>query len=208
MHESTSGAGTLYVAIVDEYPAHSQGVALGLRDTLGMSVAFVAMSGSEARLRIEASAPDVLLVEPWMRTGDGLGLMHWVAAQHPGITVIALSRMWDTSHVDEAMAAGARAHLPKSTPTEDLSTIIRHVRAGAVMRPAVAPHDTPRMPLTTREREVVRLVANGMKNSQIAKELFVTEQTVKFHVRNIFRKLSVTTRTEAAFKAARLGIVS
>lgn len=208
MHEGTSGPAVIRVAIVDEYPAHARGVALAFRAVDGIAVAFVAASGSEARPLIEAAAPDVLLLEPWMRSGDGIALAQWIAASQPQIVVIAFSRMWDTVHVNEAIAAGAQAHLPKDTPTDDLPTIIRHVHAGAVMRPAVSATDASRVPLTDRERDVVRLVARGMKNSQIGTELFITEQTVKFHVRNIFRKFAVTTRTEAAFQAARLGIVS
>ncbi len=196
------------VGIVDEYPAQAAGVAQALERADDMGVAFIAGSGAQARALMDGHAPDVLLVEPWMRAGDGLALMEWVAEEYPDTAVIALSRLWDASHVDEAANVGARAHLQKDTRPEDLPTIIRHVRAGAVMRPGGVNGQArgPRAPLTARERDVLRLLAAGLKNAQIAQELYVTEQTVKFHVRNIFRKLGVETRTQAAYQAARLGI--
>lgn len=208
MTQVAAAPSTIRVGIVDEFPAHVRGVATALGAADRIDVAFLASSGGEARALIDADAPDILIIEPWMRSGDGLELIAWVVEEYPDVAVIALSRMWDSSHVDEATAAGVRAHLPKDTPTEDLPTIIRHVNGGAVMRPAAPARSTQRPMLTARERDVVRLLAAGLKNSQIAKELYVTEQTVKFHVRNIFRKLGVDTRTQAAYQAARLGIVS
>lgn len=208
MPQHAVASSVIRVGIVDEFPAHVRGVATALGSADGIGVAFLAANGAEARAKIEATEPDVLILEPWMRSGDGLELIAWVVSDYPDMAVIALSRMWDASHVDEATAAGVRAHLPKDTPTEDLPTIIRHVQAGAIMRPAAPARHSHQPLLTMRERDVVRLLAAGLKNSQIAKELFVTEQTVKFHVRNIFRKLGVDTRTQAAYQAARLGIVS
>lgn len=196
----------IQVGIVDEYPAQANGVAQALERAEGMGVGFVAGSGQAARHLIEADPPDVLIIEPWMRSGDGIELIEWVSVEYPEMAVIALSRLWDASHVEQAAAAGARAHLQKDTRPDDLPSIIRHVRAGAVMRPSGGEAVPGRAPLTARERDVLRLLASGLKNAQIARELFVTEQTVKFHVRNIFRKLGVETRTQAAYQAARLGI--
>lgn len=194
------------MAIVDEYPAFARGVA----DAMEISGAEVIFSGSsvqEAMDAIHAHPPDVLLVEPWMRTGDGLGLISDVAAQHPSTHVIALSRLWDDEHVRVAAAAGARGHLRKDTALTDLPSAVRFVLSGAELRPAADPAGA-RLALTSREREVIRLLATGLSNTEIAHDLHVSDQTVKYHLQNAYRKLNVHNRVGAVHRASRLGLLA
>lgn len=195
------------VGIVDEYPTQVAGVAAAINASTTMRVVMTAGSGAEAMQATEHDVPDILLVEPWMRTGDGIACINRIHRDHPDVPVVALSRMWDEAHVREARAAGAVAHVPKTTPPEDLPAILRQVLAGAEVRPAVAAASPGAADLTAREREVLALAARGMPNSEIADALYVTEQTVKFHLSNVYRKLGVHNRTEASHRAARTGIL-
>ena len=195
------------VAIVDEYPAHVEGVARAIDRATSMEVVMTAGSGSEAMDGFDDAHPDVLLIEPWMRTGDGMAFASKVAREHPEVTVIALSRLWDADHVAESMGAGMSAHLPKTTPLDDLPALIRQSAHGAEVRPAASRQPAMRTPLTTRERDVLRLASRGLSNVDIGRELYVTEQTVKFHLSNIYRKLGVSNRTQASHEAIRAGIL-
>jgi DNA-binding NarL/FixJ family response regulator len=204
---STRGGGCdgVRVAIVDEYPAFVQGVSDALLDA-GAEVVFAGSSVSAALDVINAQTPDVLLVEPWMRDGDGLALISDVAGSNPGVNVVALSRMWDPDHVREAAAAGARGHLRKDTALRDLPSVIRFILSGSMIRPAEEPAGGGAM-LTGRERDVIRLLATGLSNTQIAQELEVSDQTVKYHLHNAYGKLGVHNRVGAVHRAARLGIL-
>lgn len=199
--------GRVDVAVVDEYPSQVAGVVNAVNASSAMRVALTADSGDQALAAMEQHAPDVVLIEPWMRAGDGLATIMKMHAQHPGMAIIAYSRMWDDDHVAEARAAGAAAHIPKTTPVDDLPAIVRQVLAGAEVRPSGSAARGSAGDLTAREREVLTLASRGMSNVQIADSLFVTEQTVKFHLSNIYRKLGVHNRTEASHRASRHGML-
>ena len=195
------------VAIIDEYPAQIEGLARVIDQSTSMEVVMTATSGREALDKLPHARPDVVVMEPWMRAGDGIAFAAAVTREHPEITLVALSRLWDDDHVAESMGAGMAAHLPKTTPLEDLPALIRQSALGAELRPRGSGAATRRTPLTTRERDVLRLAARGLSNVEIGRELYVTEQTVKFHLSNIYRKLGVTNRTQASHEAARAGIL-
>lgn len=197
----------LRVAIVDEYPAQVEGMTRVIDQSSSMEVVMTATSGGEALGKLPDAHPDVVVLEPWMRSGDGIAFAAQVAREHPEITLVALSRLWDDDHVAEGMQAGMVAHLPKTTPLDDLPALIRQSALGAEVRPAGSKAHALRTPLTTRERDVLRLAARGLSNVEIGRELYVTEQTVKFHLSNIYRKLGVTNRTQASHEAARAGIL-
>ncbi len=204
---SGAGEARIRVGVVDEYPSQVAGVVTAIDGSATMRVATTAASGEQALADMAANPPDVVLVEPWMRTGDGLAFITTLHQQHPSVAVVAYSRMWDDDHVAQARAAGAAAHIPKTTPVEDLPAILRQVLAGAEVRPSGHAAAGSAGELTTREREVLALASRGMSNAQIAGTLFVTEQTVKFHLSNIYRKLGVHNRTEASHRAARTGML-
>jgi DNA-binding NarL/FixJ family response regulator len=167
----------------------------------------VLSTASPATLREQLPALHVnaLLLEPWMRNGDGIALVKEVSSAHPEVAVIALSRIWTPDHVNQALDAGARAYLSKEIRTADLAAMVRHIMEGGTVRPTTA-KALPQTDLTAREQEVLCLAARGHSNAAIADELFVTAQTVKFHLSNAYRKLGVHNRTEAAHRAARMGV--
>lgn len=195
------------VVLVDEYPAQLAGTASALNHSSTIRVVMATASCHEACARAEEGAIDVLLIEPWMRGGDGIACMSRFRDAHPEVTVVALSRLWDAGHVAESLAAGAAAHIPKTTSLDDLAALIRQVLQGIAVHPPTTATGAGHSPLTTREREVLRLASTGMANAEIARELFVTEQTVKFHLSNVYRKLGAGNRTEASHRAVKAGIL-
>lgn len=193
--------------VVDEYPSQLAGTAATLDSSSTIRVVMATTSCREAFSRAGEADLDVLLIEPWMRSGDGLACITEFRVAYPDVTVVALSRLWDAEHVAESLTAGAAAHIPKTTPLDDLAALIRQVLSGISVHPPTVVEGKGHSPLTAREREVLRLASKGMANADIARDLFVTEQTVKFHLSNVYRKLGVSNRTEASHRAVRAGIV-
>ena len=195
------------VAILDEYPVQALGVATALGASQSMRVVLSTVSPAVLREQLPALHANALLLEPWMRNGDGIAVIKEVSAAHPEIAIIALSRIWTPDHVNQALDAGARAYLSKEIRTVDLAAMVRHIMEGGTVRPSSSASSAlPQTDLTTREQEVLCLAARGHSNAAIADELFVTPQTVKFHLSNAYRKLGVHNRTEAAHRAARMGV--
>lgn len=193
------------VAVLDEYPVQALGVATALGASPGMRVVLSTVSPATLMEQLPAARADVLLIEPWMRNGEGLTIIERVTNDLPSVTVVALSRIWDPEHVNNALDVGASAYLSKEIRTVDLAAMVRHILDGGTVRPK-AMSAAAKIDLTTREREVLCLAAKGHSNAAIADELFVTAQTVKFHLSNAYRKMGVHNRTEAAHRAARLGV--
>jgi DNA-binding NarL/FixJ family response regulator len=171
---------------------------------------------------IDSQRPDVLLLEPADNSGDNrrFDLMRRAREIHPELKVIVLSNSHEASAVDAAFAAGAVAYVFKSAHPDDLASAIRQafdvsvffahsqpVSAGSVtsIRQQAA-QDQPG--LTKRELEILQLVAEGHSNGELARMLWVTEQTVKFHLSNIYRKLDVANRTEASRWAQLHGLLA
>jgi DNA-binding NarL/FixJ family response regulator len=170
---------------------------------------------------IDSHRPDVLLLEPADNSGDGrrLDLMRRAREIHPGLKVIVLSNSHEASAVDAAFAAGAVAYVFKSAHPDDLASAIRQafdvsvffahsttVAANVTSIRQQAAQDQPG--LTKRELEILQLVAEGHSNGELARMLWVTEQTVKFHLSNIYRKLDVANRTEASRWAQLHGLLA
>ena len=210
-YDGAEGAGQpapVRVAIADEQPLLIDGVARALDGSTGMRVVVQATSGAELLRRLGEVPVDVVLIEPWMRDGDGLEAIQCVTTQYPGLPIIALSGVADPGHVQQAVALGVNAYVGKGTRANDLPSIVRHVIAGAMVLPATSADARSVLDLTPRELEVLRLAAEGLSNCEIGSRLYVTEQTVKFHLGNIYRKMGVANRTEAAHQALRRGLIS
>jgi DNA-binding NarL/FixJ family response regulator len=148
--------------------------------------------------------PRILVVEP---AGGGVACIREACARVSGLKAIALAANDDPAQVQAAFAAGAVAYVVKTVHSDDVGVAVRQVFAPSLFMPglapgngaavAVEPHPALEV-LTTREREILGLVAEGHSNSELARMLWVTEQTVKFHLSNIYRKLDVSNRTEAS----------
>ena len=195
--------------ILDRHPLWLEALER-LLNRVGVEVIGKTTSASEAVELVEESNPGVFIVEDdsLRRSPDGLSTLQRLAQNRPGVRSVVLSSHDDPALIDAAFAAGASVYCVKTAPTEDLAAAIRQAfqnsiflaRSNASREPAgeTSPErdDSPR--LTRREVEILQLVAEGHSNAQLAKMLWVTEQTVKFHLSNIYRKLDVANRTEAS----------
>ncbi len=199
---------SLDAVVLDPHPIWLDAVEMVL-GRIGATVVFKTSSGSEALATIERSQPGLLTLELDGAPGepDGFEVIRRARAVAPDIRAIVLSAHHDTAHIDAALAAGAAAYVVKTAHPDDVASAVRQafehsVYLAGAPRPVTtgaegSPTETPGG-LTRRELEILRLVAEGHSNAQLAKMLWVTEQTVKFHLSNIYRKLGVSNRTEAS----------
>ena len=173
---------------------------------------------SSALTFLSGSAPDLLITGIRMPEGemDGISLVREALQLAPSMKAIVLSMYEDRAHVEAAFAAGAAAYVLKSANPDDLRSAIRQAFEPSLFLASDfmngAPEPAERGPvdagLTRREVEILQLVAEGYSNAQLAKMLWVTEQTVKFHLSNIYRKLGVANRTEASRWAQLNGLLT
>ena len=199
------------ILTADDHPLIRDGLAAVLRAEGGLQVVAEAANGEEA---IEAYArlhPDIVLMDLRMPVMDGLTATRAILADDPNARIIVLTTYDGDEDIHRALAAGARGYLLKDMMRTDLLGVIRAVHRGQRGIPApvaarLAEH-TPRIGLTPREIEVLRLVAEGLSNAQVAERIGRTEGTVKVHLKNILQKLEVKDRTEAVTTALRRGFI-
>jgi NarL family two-component system response regulator LiaR len=179
-----------------------------------------AADGVEAVLRTRSLVPDVIVLDLAMPRQDGLQAISTLRAENPQTRILVLTSFGEDDMVFPAIKRGAMGYLLKDSSPEDLLHAIRDVYAGdSSLHPAIAhklirqfseppPETTPVEPLTEREIEVLRWVAQGMCNEEIADRLDISERTVRSHMTNILGKLQLTNRTQAALYALREGLAS
>jgi two-component system, NarL family, response regulator LiaR len=216
-----SQVGPLYAVVLDPHPIWLDAVELVLA-RIGVTVVHKTSSGDEALATIEASKPGLLILEldPVPGGPDGFEVIRRARELVPSLRAIALSAHQDAPHIDGALAAGAAAYVLKTAHPDDVASAVRQAfqQTGTlvgvptpvpdqVSSPASLASEAPGG-LTRRELEILRLLAEGHSNSQLAGMLWVTEQTVKFHLSNIYRKLRVANRTEASRWAQRNGLLT
>jgi DNA-binding NarL/FixJ family response regulator len=175
-----------------------------------------AANGQEAVDMARELRPDVVLMDILMPVMDGLQATQAIRTEMPEVEILALTSVLEGASITGAVRAGATGYLLKDTDAEELHRAIRGAAEGRVqlapeaaarlMREVRAPESPEE--LTDRETDVLKLLARGKANKQIASELFVEEKTVKAHVSSILRKLGVQSRTQAALHAVRVGLVS
>ena len=202
---------TIKIVIVDDHPLVRAGLRAVLEGHAGIEVVAEASDGADVVELARLTSPDVVLMDLSMPRTDGVEATRRLAEECPEVRVVVLTSFTERSRVQRALAAGAIGYVLKDSEPDDLLRAIRSARAGHVpidprVAAALLPRDEPRpdgaeAALSSREREVLALVAQGFANKQIAKRLGITEGTVKAHLGRIFRELGVVDRTSAALWA-------
>jgi NarL family two-component system response regulator LiaR len=203
------------VLIADDHGVVRQGLRMYLALDSDIDVVGEACTGVQALAFAHDLQPDVVLMDLLMPEMDGITAIHHIRQELPEIEVIALTSVLEDSSVVGAIRAGATGYLLKDTEADELVRAIKAAAEGQVqlspkaaarlLREVRAP-DSPEE-LTEREIDVLRLLAQGQSNKEIARELSIGEKTVKTHVSNILSKLNVASRTQAALHAVRIGLV-
>jgi len=199
------------VLIADDHPIVREGLRTLISRQADMKVVAEAASGREAVDQSLRCKPDVALIDLRMPEMSGVETISAIRKRVPGVRPIVLTTYDGNEDIYRSLRAGAKAYLLKDTPRDELLGCIRTVREGKTwISPLAAASLAARLSdeaLTPREIEVLRLIATGKSNKEIAASLFVTEGTIKLHVNHILRKLKVSGRTEAISQAVQRGIV-
>ncbi len=200
------------VLIADDHRLMLEGIRAALSAADDIEVVGEARDGSQVLPLIDQLKPDVVLLDIRMPKLDGLACLERLRKRNPQVKVVVLSVFSDPDHIEAALKRGANGYIVKSINPLDLPSALRQAVEETVYNVLGVPeHDQQRdareAGLTDREITILAGVARGLSNRALGKELWVTEQTVKFHLTNVYRKLDVANRTEAARAAYRLGIV-
>ena len=207
---------SIKVLVADDHQVVRAGIVALLEQQEGFQVVGEAGTGDEAVEKALAKRPDVVLMDLQMPGTDGVQAARSLREQAPEVAVLVLTTFDDDELIWGAIQAGAKGYLLKDTPPAGLFSAVRDVAAGKTL---IAPEVLARLtqviqqggpgpqeePLTEREHEILQLIAKGYSNKEIAAALFISDNTVKTHISNLFDKLGVRDRTEAVTKALRLG---
>ena len=203
------------VLVVDDHAVVREGLRTYLALQDGIEVVGEAADGEEALAAAERLRPDVILMDLVMPGLDGAGAMRELRRRRPAARVIVLTSYADDDRLLPAIQAGAAGYLLKNVQPAELARAVRAAHAGeALLDPSVAARlvehlsrEPPPERLTPREHEVLELICRGLSNKLIARELGVSEKTVKAHVGHVLAKLGVSDRTQAALYAVRAGLL-
>lgn len=199
------------VLCVDDHPLFRRGVASVILDDPGMTLVGEAGSGQEAIDQVRALKPDVVLMDLRMPSLGGVEATSIIVSEYPGTRILVITTFQGDVEVLRALKAGAAGYIVKSAIAEDLCEAIRKIHKGNRYIPteiaAGLAHHAGEPLLTPREVAVLQLVAAGKSNYVVAQELFVTEETVKSHMRNIMTKLGARDRTHAVIIGIQRGIL-
>jgi two-component system NarL family response regulator len=204
-------ADKISVLVADDHVMVREGLAAMVGRQADMMVVAEAANGRDAVNLWREHRPDVVLLDLRMPVLDGVGAIDEIRRQDPSARIIVLTTFDTDNEISSAVKAGAKGYLLKDAQREELLECIRQVHAGATcIPPSVVAKLAAGMsnePLTGRELEVLALLARGKSNKEIGKNLYIGETTVKSHLRSIFTKLNVLSRTEAITVASRRGLV-
>ncbi|MEP7362404.1 MAG: response regulator transcription factor [Acidobacteriota bacterium] len=196
---------------VDDHPLLREGIAAMINSQPDMLLVAQAASGAEAVQKFREQRPDVTLMDLRLPDMSGIDALIAIRAEFDGARIIILTTFEGDVEIQRALQAGARGYLLKSMPPKELVDVIRQVHAGKKRVPPevaaqLAEHLSDEA-LTEREIDVLRHLAGGNRNKDIAELLFISEETVKVHVKHIMEKLGASDRTQAVAIAVRRGII-
>jgi len=205
---------TISVLVVDDHPLFRQGVVHTLGSVPDLTVVGEATSGEEALKLARELLPDVVLLDISMPGWNGLVTAERISTACPASAIVMLTVSEDKDKLLAAFKAGARAYVLKGVSPQELANVIRSSARGDVyVSPSLAVEMLVSLTrghapdslqeLTSREREILRLIGKGLTNREIGAQIFLSEKTIKHHVTNILQKLQVRSRVEAALFAAR-----
>jgi DNA-binding NarL/FixJ family response regulator len=201
----------LKVLIADDHPLFIEGTRRTLEEADDIEVVGEARSGTQVLAMVRRTQPNVVLMDISMPGMDGLTCLSRVRKEYPAVKVIMFSASSGEDQIAAALRRGASAYVIKSVNPVDLPSAIRQACEQTVFHavgdPGERDSSATDVDLTARELTILKAVARGMSNQAIAKGLWITEQTVKFHLTNIYRKLEVRNRTEATRYAHQHGLV-
>lgn len=204
------------ILVVDDHPVVREGLAAVLEDQDDFTVVGSAASGEEAIERASALCPDIVLLDLEMPASGGIDAIPALIKSSPSCRVIIFTAYDTDERVFGALQSGAKGYLLKGAPAADIARAVRAVfNGGSHLEPRVAARVVARMGaggtasllLTPRETQVLRCVAEGLPNKQIARAMKITESTVKFHLTSIFGKLGADNRAQAVAVAAQRGML-
>ena len=206
----------LRILIADDHQIVRRGLRMTIEAEKDMQVAADAENGSQVLSLIKKHKPDIVLMDMQMPEMDGVDALKQLRVEFPALPVLILTTFSDDAHVYAALRAGASGFLLKEMNGDELVSAIRGAAQGKPqLHPEIARRlmarapmpDDPFESLTERERDILKLIAKSMSNKEIASQLFLTEMTVKGYVSDLFAKLGVNDRTQAALMAIRFGLV-
>ena len=199
------------VLLADDQLVTLEGVRIVLESSDDISVVGQACTAEELCPLVARTRPDVVLIDPQLYGGDEFACIGAIQTQHREAKVVFFSVKSNIHHVQAALEAGASAYIIKTIHPLDLVGALRQTLQRTVFHPRISAslkgENGLTQELTAREREILTAVARGLSNRAISEELWVTEQTVKFHLTNVYRKLGVPSRTAAVRYAHEHGLV-
>ena len=205
--------GTFRVLVADDHRLMLAAVRRALADAEDFEIVSEVSVGSRVVPAVRETSPDLVLLDMRMPELDGVTCLKRLRKHDPTIVVVILSSYSDEAHIEAAREAGALGYIVKTIEPVDLPSVLRNALSGcpfAVYGEQVqeSVYSNGSIGLSERETVVLEALARGLSNREIGRELWISEQTVKFHLRNLYRKLGVSSRTEAARYAYRSGLVA
>ena len=200
----TANKRPIRVLVADDHGLIREAIRLALEREQDIEIVAEAERGDEVLPRVHESRPDVVLLDIKMPGMDGLDVLDRVRAADPNVKVAMLSAIDDPEVAARALARGAVAYLGKRIDPAALGSTIRQIAEGGIsmqtfgLAGSPAAHSAREVGLSARELEILKRVASGRSNREIAQELWLSEHTVKYHLTNVYRKLGVKGRTHAA----------